>query len=61
MVTREEVEHYSNEFFEYIKTGKLKIKFFKTYKLEDLRTAHEVCLSNFAGVLRVSFDLTIIF
>lgn len=58
MVTREEVQHYSDEYFKYIKDGTFKIKFYKTYKLEDVKTAHEVCVFILL-IVRCSITLTI--
>ena len=59
MVTREEVQHYSDEYFKYIKNGILKIKFYKTYALEDVKSAHEVCVFVLLTAL-CSFGLTIV-
>ena len=38
---REELQTGADEIFEKVKFGKIKIKIFKEYKLEDAKKAHE--------------------
>lgn len=40
IVTRDEFEHYANGVLDLIKAGKLKIRYHKTYPLEDVAQAH---------------------
>ena len=44
VVTREEMQYYAGQFFEWVRSGKMRIQIHKTYALEDVKTAHEVML-----------------
>lgn len=41
VVTREELEHYTNLLFGYLKDGKLKVNIHNIYDLKDAQQAHK--------------------
>lgn len=41
VVTRDELEHYSNLLFDYLRDGKLKVNIHKVYDLKDVQQAHK--------------------
>jgi NADPH:quinone reductase-like Zn-dependent oxidoreductase len=43
--TREEYEYYSNQLFDLLKSGELKVKIHKVFPLAEVQQAHTVSIS----------------